>query len=547
MAASDNLGPIWGGPMDPARDPYGRDADPPPGDGWRALLGKQQLTVALISLYVIENSGIRLLAALLRRDGVKVHEIYFRDWVNNRVEPPSAEEVERLLTELVEIKPDLVGVSVRASAFHRIATHLTEQIRRRLAVPVLWGGFHPTSCTEDAARVADLVCVGEAEITIPALVARLRAGEDPCDLKGLWVNTGMGIARNGAASLLQDLDSLPFADFHSPDKILIDGRIIKRGDPYASEPIFLVMASRGCPFPSCTFCSNSVMDEIYPGQPYFRLRSVDHVMAEVAYARQTFSALRRVRFDDEEFPIKRSWFDEFCRRWPGEGGLPFEVHMDPRVVTAERVERLRDAGMDTVFMGIQSTAKVNREFYCRDVSDEQVLRAAQILHDSGVRVGYQVILDDPVSTSQDKRELIDLLLELPRPYEMVLFSLAIYPGSAIARRLLEEGVIQPDQVEGRATKVFRQFRVDLSYDRSPEDRFWAALVVLVSKDFVPKEVIRKMADSEALRRHPEPVVALAFGANVAKLGLMGFDLLRRRELTWSVVRRWLSLKALVTY
>jgi len=533
--------------MDPAKDPYGRDADPPPGDSWRALLGKEQLTVVLISLYVIENSGVRLLSSMLRNQGVKVHEIYFRDWVNNRIEPPSAREVQLLLDELADIRPDMVGISVRASAFHRIATHITEEIRRRFGVPVLWGGFHTTSCTEDAAKVADMVCVGEAETTVPALISRLRAGEDPCDLPGLWINTGKGIARNATATLIQDLDSLPFADYHSPEKTLIDGKILKRGDPYASEPIYLVMASRGCPFPSCTFCSNSVMDEIYPGQRYFRLRSVGHVLAEVDYAKQTFSALRRIRFDDEEFPIKRSWFDEFCRRWPEEGGMPFEVHMDPRVVTAERVERLRDVGMDTVFMGIQSTAKVNREFYCRDVSDEQVLKAANILHDSGVRVGYQVILDDPVSTTQDKRELIDLLLELPRPYEMVLFSLAIYPGSAIARRLLKDGVIQPDEVEGRATKVFRQFRVDLSYDRPPEDRFWAALVVLVSKDFVPKEVIRKMADSESLRRHPEPVVSLAFGANVAKLGFMGFDLLRRKELTWSVVRRWLSLKALVTY
>ena len=544
---STGMGPIWGGPMDPAKDPYGRDADPPPGDSWRALLGKQDLTVALISLYVIENSGVRLLAAILRQQGVRVHEIYFRDWVNNRIEPPTTEEVDRLLAELVKIKPDLVGISVRASAFHRIATHITEQIRKRLAVPVLWGGFHTTSCTEDAAKVADLVCVGEAETTIPALVARLRAGEDPCDLEGLWINTGMGITRNPTAPLLQDLDSLPFADYHSPDKILIDGRLTKRGDPYASEPIYLVMASRGCPFPSCTFCSNSVIDELYPNQQNFRMRSVDHVLAELAYARETFTNLRRIRFDDEEFPIKRGWFDEFCRRYPEEVGLPFEVHMDPRVVTADRVERLKAVGMDTVFMGIQSTAKINREFYCRDVSDEQVLKAAGILNRSGVRVGYQVILDDPVSTSEDKRELIDLLLQLPRPYEMVLFSLAIYPGSAIAKRLMADGLILEDEVEGRATKVFRQFRVDLSYDRPPEDRFWSALVVLVSKDFVPKDVIRRMADNAFLRKHPEPVVSLAFGANVVKLGLMGMDLLKRRELTWAVARRWLSLKALVTY
>ncbi len=528
-------------------DLYGRPADPPPGPGWTGLLGKQDLKVALISLYVVENSGVRLLAAVLRRDGVDVHEVYFKDWVNNNIQPPTTDEVEVLIRELEQAAPDLVGVSVRASAFHRIATHITEQVRTRLGAPVVWGGFHATSCTEDAARVADMVCVGEAEVTIPALVARLRKGQDIADLPGLWVHTPEGLARNGAAELLQDLDSLPFADFHSPDKVLIDGDRIERGDPYAKEPIFLIMASRGCPFPSCTFCSNSVMDEIYPGQKYFRLRSLDHVLAEANYAKTWFTQLRRIRFDDEEFPVKRQWFDEFCQRYPAEVGLPFEVHMDPRVVTTERVQRLKAAGMDTVFMGIQHTARVNREFYCRDVPDEKVLEAARVLHESGVRVGYQVILDDPVSTSEDKRALVELLLKLPRPYEMVLFSLAVYPGSAIARRLLADGVITPDEVEGRATKVFRQFRVDLSYEREPEDQFWAALVVMVSKDFVPKGLIRHLADSEALRKHPGPVVSLAFAANVVKLAQMGFDLMMRGELTFAVVRRWLNPKALVTY
>ena len=42
-------------------------------------------------------------------------------------------------------------------------------------------------------------------------------------------------------------------------------------------------------------------------------------------------------------------------------------------------------------------------------------------------------------------------------------------------------------------------------------------------------------------------MALAFGANIVKVGVMGFKLLLRGELSWALVRRWLSLKSLVTY
>ena len=519
----------------------------PPGPRWERLLGKKRPVFALVSLYIVENSGVRLVSALLRRQDFAVQEIYFKDWLNNRVAPPTEREVRLLMSELRRCGADMVGLSVRASAFHRLATELTGRIRRELGVPVMWGGMHASSVPEDAARVADLVCVGEAEGTIVEMMQRLRDGREICDLPGMWVHTADGLRRNQNAPLWAELDELPFPDFHSPGKVFIDRGRLQLRDPYACESIYLIMASRGCPFPSCTFCSNSVMDRLYPKQKYYRIRSVDNVMQEVAYAREHFPHLRRFRFDDEEFPVKSAWFDEFCARWPREAGMPFEVHMDPRVVNRERLARLQEVGMDTVFMGIQSTAKINRELYCRNVSDEMVLRAAQEINDLGLHAGYQVILDDPVSTSEDKRELFELLLKLPRPYEMILFSLALYPNSELSDDLQRRGLITEDDVEGRAMKVFRQFRVDLSFDRQDEDRFWTSLIVMVSKDFVPKALLRRMAHSAYLAQNPTPLEVMSFGANMVKIGLMGVDLLRRGELTLGVARRWLSLKSLVTY
>jgi len=530
-----------------AASDYGRTVSPPPGPRWEKLMGRRNLRVVFLSLYVIENTGIRLLASILRGDGVAVHEVYFKDWVTNRIRPPAEAELATLVEEILRLAPDLVGMSVRASAFHRIAADIVERIRTVFDGPVLWGGMHASSCPEDAARVADLVCIGEAEETVRELVARLRDGRGIADLPGLWVHTRAGLVRNPNAPLVADLDSLPYPDFHSPDKTAIDGRHVRRGDPYRDQPVYLLMASRGCPFPSCTFCSNSVLDRMYPGQNLHRRRSLDHVFGEIAYAREHFPHLTRIRFDDEEFPVHPAWFDAFCRRWPEEGGLPFEIHMDPRVLTRERVEQLKAVGLDMVFMGIQSTAAVNREIYNRDVSDERVLAAARALHASGVHTGYQVILDDPVSTPGDKRRLFELLLQLPRPYEMVLFSLTVYPGSALSEDLKRRGLLRDEDIEGPATKVFRQFRVDLGYARPPVDRFWTALIVMVSKDFVPKPFLRRMAASRLLQRHPGPVVALAFAANVLKLGLMAVQLLRRGELSWAVVRRGMSCKSRGTY
>lgn len=526
---------------------YYRDTFPSPGPRWEKLIGNKDPLVVFLSLYVIENSGIRVLASILRGDGVRVHEVYFKDWITNRIQPPREHEVDLLIAELKRIGPDLVGMSVRASAFHRIAADVTERIRSELDVPIMWGGMHATSCPADAARVADIVCIGEAEDTVRELVEKLREGKDISNLPGLWIHTSNGLVRNSNAELVKDLDRLPFPDFHSKEKSFIEGNRIRKGDPYSDQPIYLVMGSRGCPFPSCAFCSNSVLNNVYPGQTLHRRRSVENVLKEVAYARKHFPNLTRIRFDDEEFPVNSNWFNEFCERWPGEAGLPFEIHMDPRAITPDRLQRLKAVGLDMVFMGIQSTEEINRTLYKRNVTDEQVLRGAAAIHGSGIHAGYQVILDDPVSTSEDKKRLFKLLLKIPRPYEMILFSLTVYPGSALGEDLKQRGLIGDSDMEGPATKVFTQFRVDLSYPRSREDRFWTALIVLVSKDFVPKALLRRMAASRILLRWPAPATMVAFAANVVKLGLMALQLVVRGELSWAIVRRWLSLKSLVTY
>nr|MBC8453623.1 cobalamin B12-binding domain-containing protein [PVC group bacterium] len=120
----------------PNSSSYARDAVPPPGPFWEKLKGVENAKICLLSLYVIENSGIRLLAAILRKHGFRVHEIYFKDWYTNRIDPPTEKEIKALLQEIHKVDPDIIGMSVRASAFHRMATSITEQIRSELGIPI---------------------------------------------------------------------------------------------------------------------------------------------------------------------------------------------------------------------------------------------------------------------------------------------------------------------------------------------------------------------------------------------------------------------------
>ena len=113
--------------------------------------------IAVISLYALENNGVRHIASNLREAGFEVTEIYFKDWVNNNFPWPSEIEVRNLLNLLRERQIEFVGMSVRASAFHRMAKYLTDRIRHELNLPILWGGMHPTFMPELCIEVADHV------------------------------------------------------------------------------------------------------------------------------------------------------------------------------------------------------------------------------------------------------------------------------------------------------------------------------------------------------------------------------------------------------
>lgn len=505
------------------------------------------LHVAVISLYALENNGVRHVASALREAGFRVTEIYFKDWVNNNFPWPEEQEVQDLIELLRERGVDFVGFSVRASAFHRMAKFLTERVRHALGLPILWGGMHPTFLPEECIQIADYISVGEVDEVVKEFFVRVDEGRDLRDCPSFWIREGDTVYRNDLAPLV-DLDRLPFRDFHTQDdKFHVEGGKVTRGDPFITNPEYTLLASRGCPYWTCTFCSNTLTKPLYEGKgKSFRIRSVEDLIQEMEYAMQLCTNIRVVRFDDEVFPMRKKWIKELKEKWPARVGLPFEILVDPRGIKEEQLSDLKEAGLRAVCMGIQANDRVNQEFYHRNTTNQQIVDAQTIFKKVGIRGNLQIIWDDPYSTEQDKEELFAMLMELPRPFELYLFGLTVYPGTHLARRLLREGLLSEQDIEGINTHAFEQFRVDLSYPRPKADKRWLALIVLLNKGFLPKELIWKLYESEYFRENPEPLVALAQAANLFKMAGVFAEMTKNGEMTPLLIKRWVNPRSLVT-
>jgi radical SAM superfamily enzyme YgiQ (UPF0313 family) len=497
--------------------------------------------IGLVSLCLFENYGVRFLAAALRAQGHEAIEIYLNDYVHRGYAPPTARQLAVLIDILRARRVQLVGVSLRAGAYRRMAAQVTEAVRGAFGLPVLWGGMHVTMAPEECLPHADLLAVGEAEDTIVEVAAGLGNG-DLAGIPGVWRRRGD--VRNPLRPLRQDLDALPFRDFHSHgDKYWIRGDRARQGDPLAGERVYGTLASRGCLY-DCAFCDVNALRRIYNGLgPFYRRRSVGNVLAELDYARRVFPRLRRVRFDDELFPPDKPWLTEFAGAYSSRVGLPFDILSDPRCLDEAAIDLLAEAGMDKVFVGLQAAAAANRRLYGRPASDERAIELARHLRRRNVRAVFQIIVDDPESTVDDKRQLLDLLLALPRPYDLYAFSLNHWPGAERTRHLLQGGAISPREVEGENDKAVRQFLADFAFPRPAVDRFFLALYELANKRLVPPVTVRRLAASSRLAAWPAPLVLAAKAVNLAKLAATAAGMVWRRELSWNGVRRWLRVGA----
>jgi radical SAM superfamily enzyme YgiQ (UPF0313 family) len=265
----------------------------------------------------------------------------------------------RILDEDVEpidfdAEADLVGISCMTYNAPR-AYEVAAEFRRRGRTVVL-GGYHPSFLPDEAARHADVVCVGEAEGCVPALIADFRRGRlarryvsPPVDLRGLPV----------------------------PDRALV------RGDAYITPDA--LQATRGCPY-ACTFCSVTAF-----ARHRFRARPVEEVVAEARglgrwllfmddniigdrdYARELFAAL---------VPLRRHWFSQ-C-------GLG--IAEDPELLAlAAR------SGCGGLFVGFESLADGNLKAWRKTTNRARdYARAVARLHAAGIGVyaGFVFGMDD---------------------------------------------------------------------------------------------------------------------------------------------------------
>jgi len=425
------------------------------------------MKITLISPYPdVTSFGVRTLSAHLKRHGHATQLVFLPDPFGDDIVDGVDRYPESVLDEVVPLcrDSDIIGVSLMTNFFDG-AAQITRGLKAGLPTPVVWGGVHPTIRPEECLEHADMVCIGEGEDSLLALLDRMAAGEPIQGTANFWFKDEGQVTRNPLSPLPRDLDVYPPPDYSMEDHhILVDGQVVplthdimrtclREGTVarYLGKTGYQTMTSRGCPY-NCAYCINDTIRKMYGGKGKLRWRSVGHVMGELVWVRKRMPYVDYVWISDDEFMARPTAdLKKFCAQYKEKVGLPFSCLVSPNSVSEEKMAMLVDAGLVYVQMGVESGSARMQELYQRKRMDnERMMRAIRIVNrfkDRMAPPNYDFLVDVPFETDADVVESLRFISRIPKPYRLQPFTVILYPGTQLYEKAKRAGLISDERKE----------------------------------------------------------------------------------------------------
>ena len=308
-------------------------------------------------------------------------------------------------------------------------------------LPVVLGGWHPSLLPDQtlAAECVDVVVSGQGEDAMLEVVQRLG---DRASLAGI---DGVGYKEDGRLILnrpraLKPISELPAKAYHLADFNAYERICGRRWAMYIS--------SLACPY-DCGYCTNK---GVY-GRKW-------NALDPEQVAEETSDLVSRYRLQllwivDDNFLVDRERAlliaEALVRR---EAKFDWSIQASTNLVdrfTVEELKLLRRSGLSQIAMGADSGSLKVMKLMNKDFQNlETIHKAAEKLHKAGVRPSFNMIFAYPGEGDKERRESIQLIMDICRKYPGAEFWTNIftpYPGAPIMDRAFELGIQVPKTFE----------------------------------------------------------------------------------------------------
>ena len=387
---------------------------------------------------VCEPMSITSLASFLRQEGFRCGLVQF----------DSDLELSGLVTTIMAHNPTLVGISVLSSISRPTAQSLFREFNQQKFRGVTCvGGYDPSLAPGDWLDEpgVDLIVLGEGELPLLEIARQLSSRTDlqSLNLPGGVIRTTNARIVPTLGSRVRDLDSLPF-----PTREMlptIDGQAVGEVG---------IVSGRGC-YAHCSFCAVHHFARLDTGRA-FRQRSVDNVLDEIIELNGRFGANDFYFYDDVftlpgKHGVKRAEeFKEKVLALPIK--ITFGIYQRPDCVIPDILNPLAQAGLNRVFVGIESFSDKDLTYFAKNATAKQHVKAMETLESAGFspepgarrRARIGMIPLHPFSTKLSLAENIAQCKRFRIPPKRMGLRLEIYPHTQSEKDAADHGLLNTD-------------------------------------------------------------------------------------------------------
>lgn len=366
--------------------------------------------------------GLACVAAATRKSG---HDVAMVDLMIEK-------DVHSALKETIEgFRPDIIGISVRNIDDQNMenprflldrAKEIVSGCRSLSKAKIVLGGAGYSIFPEKVLSFlgADMGIQGEGEVAFPALIERIEQGTD---LSGVWGLYLRGKGLQCKRRYTKNLDTLPL-----PGTGLW-------AFPSQKEDLWMpVQTRRGCPL-NCSYCSTGTIE----GRR-IRRHSPEATVKWIAHWRK--AGVRQFYFVDNTFNLPPSHAKEICHRLIDDGlDIRWWSILYPAHVDEELVDLMGRAGCAQVSLGFESGSERILKNLNKRFTRKGVRLISEMLSDHGIRKMGFLLFGSPGETWESVEESLTFADSLGLETMKITLGVRIYPGTALARIAVDEGMI----------------------------------------------------------------------------------------------------------
>lgn len=346
--------------------------------------------------------GILYICSHLRQKGMSVD--VFDSTFSSRSE---------LFDVLSKGPPSILGVYANLMTRPNVVEIL--QVAKDAGWRTVVGGPEPAAYIDEyLAAGADVVVMGEGELTLEELVPALRNSTDLSQVDGIaFRSTDGSVVRTNPRQQIKDIDAQPW-----PAREAIDSsKYVEVWRKHHGMGSVSLITARGCPY-HCRWCSHEVF-----GKSHRRRKPVS-VADELEWLIQRYQPEMGWMADDV-FTIHHGWLFEYAAELKRRGiRLPFECISRADRLDARVVDTLAEMGCFRVWIGSESGSQRILDAMERGVTVKQVNDAVALCRSAGIESGMFLMWGYEGEDLTDIEATID---HVKRSNPDIFFTTVAYP------------------------------------------------------------------------------------------------------------------------